>query len=111
MLRAHRRLPRVVVMPLPLLCLAGAIIPYAADTASAAPISIAKSSRPTAVIVVPTDAPNPVVFAGEELKHFLDRMTGGDFRVVQQLPGEVLRREADRGRVRVGVIGCPGEFV
>ena len=51
-------------------------------------LAIALGGRPMAAIVVPDPAPHPVRFAADELKDFLDRMTGAGFRVVHQVPRE-----------------------
>ncbi len=51
-------------------------------------IVLAEDGQARAAIVVPDGAPNPVVFAGEELKQHLDAMTGGDFPIVESPPAE-----------------------
>lgn len=45
-------------------------------------ITLAQDGKPQMVIVVPPDAPAPVRFAGQELKYFMDRITGGQFQIV-----------------------------
>lgn len=47
---------------------------------------IAKDGRPEAVIVINKNAPAPVRFAAAELKHYLDRITGGSFQITNVLP-------------------------
>lgn len=49
-------------------------------------IPLAVGGRAAAVIVVPADAPPPVIFAGQELKLHLDTMTGAAFSVVNEVP-------------------------
>jgi hypothetical protein len=49
-------------------------------------ITIAANGTPRAVIVAPADAPSPVRFAAEELKRFLDRVTGAEFAIVWAVP-------------------------
>jgi uncharacterized protein DUF4838/cellulose/xylan binding protein with CBM9 domain len=55
-------------------------------TFAGAHLDIAADGKPAAVIVTPGQAPNPVRFAAEELKHYLDRMTGGTFAITHTLP-------------------------
>ncbi|MBU0477154.1 DUF4838 domain-containing protein [bacterium] len=47
---------------------------------------ISSSGSPDAVIVIAKNAPAPVRFAAQELKYFLDRMTGNDFDIVNKKP-------------------------
>lgn len=47
---------------------------------------IAADGAPGTVIVIAPNAPTPVKFAAKELKLFLDRMTGGDFKIVTAKP-------------------------
>lgn len=49
-------------------------------------IVLAEGGIARAVIVTPADAPNPVIFAAEELKEHLDAMTGADFQIVETVP-------------------------
>jgi hypothetical protein len=49
-------------------------------------LCLANDGKARAVIVVPVGAPTTVAFAGQELKHFLDQMTGGDFPICTKLP-------------------------
>lgn len=49
-------------------------------------ITLATDGVAQAVIVRPVDAPNPVIFAAEELKAHLDAMTGADFPIVESVP-------------------------
>ena len=49
---------------------------------------LAGGGVPQLVIVAMKDAPMPVRFAAEELKEHLDRMTGGDFSVVDTVPDD-----------------------
>ena len=49
-------------------------------------IALAQGGFAEAVIVKPADAPNPVIFAAEELKTHLDAMTGADFQIVESVP-------------------------
>lgn len=51
-------------------------------------IALAQGRQARAVIVRPPGAPNPVVFAADELKQHLDAMTGGDFAIVETIPAE-----------------------
>ncbi|MFP4249242.1 MAG: DUF4838 domain-containing protein [Armatimonadota bacterium] len=51
-------------------------------------ITLATGGVAQAVIVVPEGAPNPVVFAGEELKTHLDAMTDADFAIVSEAPAD-----------------------
>ncbi len=53
-------------------------------------ITLAEGGQARAVIVAPEDAPNPVLFAAEELKLHLDAMTGGDFAIVTAIPDDRL---------------------
>lgn len=61
-------------------------------------IALAEGGQARAVIVRPPGAPNPVVFAADELKHHLDAMTGGEFAIVEAIP-------ADRPAIVLG--DCP----
>jgi len=78
-------------------------------------LPLAAEGRPAAVIVVPPEPPHPVRFAAEELRYFLERMTGAGFDVVNQVPesgtaillGEDLARAAGidaSGLVRDGYL-------
>jgi len=49
---------------------------------------LAAAGVPQIVIVAAEDAPMPVRFAAEELKEHLDRMTGGDFAIVDTVPDD-----------------------
>ncbi len=51
-------------------------------------VSLASGGDAWAVIVVPEGAPNPVIFAADELKEHLDAMTGADFQIVPVAPEE-----------------------
>jgi len=51
-------------------------------------ITLAQRGAAQAVIVVSEGAPNPVVFAGQELKTHLDAMTGAQFAIVSDVPTE-----------------------
>lgn len=49
-------------------------------------LTIARDGTAAMVIVTPAEAPAPVRFAAEELKAYLDRMTGAEFRIVPTPP-------------------------
>lgn len=51
-------------------------------------VVLAQGGTPQVVIVAPADAPPALRFAAEELKTFLDRITGGDFRIVATAPAD-----------------------
>ena len=51
-------------------------------------VVLAQSGTAQAVIVAADDAPPPVRFAADELKEHLDRMTGGDFAIVSDIPAD-----------------------
>ena len=49
-------------------------------------IDIASKGNTEAVIVIPQKAPPPVAFAADELKYYLDKITGADFKIVNKIP-------------------------
>ena len=51
-------------------------------------VTLAQGGVPQVVIVVPEGAPAPVRFAGLELKEHLDRMTGAEFSIVENVPAD-----------------------
>lgn len=51
---------------------------------SAADVVIAEKGQAKAEIVIPAQPKTSVKFAAEELKHYLDKITGGDFRITSQ---------------------------
>jgi hypothetical protein len=51
---------------------------------SAADVVIAEKGQAKAEIVIPAQPKTSVKFAAEELKHYLDEITGGDFRITSQ---------------------------
>ena len=74
--------------------------------AAAGRLAVATGGRPVAAIVTPDDPPYPVRFAAEELKHFLDRMTGAAFRIVHRVPRDgsaIVLGEDLAGAVDIGV--------
>ncbi len=51
---------------------------------------IAKDGKPAVGIVIPKDAGGPVKFAATELKKYLDKMTGADFKIVTGTTGKAI---------------------
>ena len=47
-------------------------------------LTLASDGQARFLIVVPKNAPAPVRFAGQELKHYLDRITGADFNIASK---------------------------
>jgi len=64
-----------------LLALVACCLPVPLDA-----MTIAAGGTPRVAIVVPADAPNPVRFAAEELKRFLERITRAEFAIVNVVP-------------------------
>lgn len=59
---------------------------FSAGTHAAEAIVLAERGQAKAVIVVPPDPAPSVTFAAEELKHYLDRVTGAPFIVTDRKP-------------------------
>ena len=49
---------------------------------------LADDGKPNVVIVVPANAPEPVLYAAGELKTFLGKITGGVFKITDKLPAK-----------------------
>ena len=80
---------------------------------TAGTIRIAEEGKPRFVILVREGAPLPVRFAGQELKAYLDRMTGCSFEVVGQPTGQPAiilgdGPEAKKAGIDVGSIARDG---
>jgi uncharacterized protein DUF4838/cellulose/xylan binding protein with CBM9 domain len=51
---------------------------------------IAENGRPAVSIVIPKDAGGPIKFAASELKQYLDKMTGANFKIVNAAKGKAI---------------------
>ena len=49
-------------------------------------VTLIRNGKPQMVIVVSDKAPAPVRYAGKELKFFLDKISGGNFQIVNKIP-------------------------
>lgn len=63
-----------------------AIMLFKTDSVYAQSISLAEQEVPKAVIVISKDAAPTEKFAAQELKHYLDKMTGGSFSITDVRP-------------------------
>ncbi len=61
-------------------------------TASAGVVTIAEDGQAIAEIVVPANPPYIVKLAAEELKHYLDKITGGYFKITSRPEGQIVIR-------------------
>lgn len=66
------------------LCILLALVVLVGATLIAGDVVIAENGKAQADIVIPAKASAYVKFAAEELKQYLDKMTGGDFRIVSE---------------------------
>ena len=77
--------------------LLGAVIAWLPATgtlaAKAPPFTVAENGKALAVIQVPEKAPPAIVFAAQELKGYLEKITGAAFSIQNKIgPAEGLRR-------------------
>ena len=52
--------------------------------------TLAKNGKPAVSIVIPKNAGGPVRFAASELKKYLDKMTGADFKITTKASGKAI---------------------